>query len=114
MSSAPPGTQAPGTTSVGSNPFTDSHGVSTLTSINVHNLDSVELETYRSQTTGGLFRLYSGCRCTRLITSSETAVYLGLHNRDETTQEVVTHIPDQIPTGGDGENEEGEMLRMFD
>jgi len=66
-----------GTTTVpqASNPFTDPHVASTLASINVHNLDSIELETYRSPTTG------------------DAAIVLGLHNRDGTTQEVAGTIP---------------------
>jgi len=87
---APPPT---GSTTVPGNPFTDSHAVSTLTSVNVHNLDSVEMETYRSQATG------------------ETAVFLELHGRDATTQEVVATIPHEV-ISGDGADSEAEAATV--
>lgn len=76
-----------GTTTVPHNPFTDSHAVSTLTSVDVHNLDSVEMETYRSAATG------------------EAAVFLGLHGRDATFQEVVATIPHEVISGNKSDGE---------
>lgn len=76
-----------------SNPFIDSHAVSTLTRTNVHNLESLELETYRSQNTG------------------ETAIVVGLHDRDGTTQEVAGTIP--LPVGsGDTRDEKVETATV--
>ncbi|KAI9434096.1 hypothetical protein H4582DRAFT_1982485 [Lactarius indigo] len=72
-----------------SNPFIDSHGISTLTDVNVHNLDSVRMETYRSATTG------------------EMTVVMDLHGRDASTRQVVTTVsPETIV--GDETRREGE------
>jgi len=87
---APPPT---GPTTVSHNPFTDARAVSTLTGVDVHNLDTVEMETYRSQATG------------------ETAVFLELHGRDATTQEVVATIPHAL-ISGDGDRADGEVATI--
>jgi len=55
-----------------SNPFTDSHAVSsTLSDVNVGDLNQVDVEAYQSEVTG------------------EAAVVLGLHRQDASTQHIV-------------------------
>ncbi|KAF8270728.1 hypothetical protein EI94DRAFT_1698599 [Lactarius quietus] len=70
-------TQPPplGTTSTHSNPFSDSHETSSLTDVDVGNLNQVEMSIFESDATG------------------EAAIVLGLHNRDGTIQEVGGTIP---------------------
>ena len=38
---------------VGSNPFSDSHRISTITDLSVDDLDRVEMSTYHEETTNG-------------------------------------------------------------
>ncbi|KAH9017274.1 hypothetical protein EDB84DRAFT_1522173 [Lactarius hengduanensis] len=76
-----------------SNPFTDSHAISVLNDVNVHNLDHVRLETYRSTVTG------------------EAAVVMDLHGRDASTQQVFANFsPETIV--GDVTHREGESTSI--
>jgi hypothetical protein len=70
-----------GSTTTTRNPFTDSHAISTLTDIDVRNLDRVEMETYRSKATG------------------EAAVVLDLHSRDASTHQVVATFSPEVIVG---------------
>ena len=46
------------TTSTHSNPFSDTHEVSTLTDVDISDLNQVEMSTFQSEATGGdLFKL---------------------------------------------------------
>lgn len=70
-------TQAPpmGTTSTHTNPFSDSHEVSSLADVDVDDLDQVEMSTYQSETTG------------------DAVVVLDLHGRDSSIQQVIATFP---------------------
>jgi hypothetical protein len=70
-----------GTTSTLSNPFSDSHATTSLTDVDVGNLNQVEMSIFQSRATG------------------EAATVLGLHGRDGTTQEVAATIPLPVVSG---------------
>jgi hypothetical protein len=70
----------PGTVSVASNPFTDSHAISTLTNVPVEDLDRVEMSTYHVETT------------------DEAAVVLDVVAQDKSVQHIVaTFSTEAIP-----------------
>jgi len=79
--SAPSAGPSAGPTTTPRNPFTDSHAISTLTDVNVHNLDHVKMEAYRSKDTG------------------EAAVIFDIHNRDASTQQVLATISPELIAG---------------
>ncbi|KAH9959173.1 hypothetical protein BC827DRAFT_1384777 [Russula dissimulans] len=70
-----------GTTSTHSNPFTDSHAISSLTNVSVNDLTAVEMTTYEREATG------------------EAAAVLKLEKKDASTQYVVTTFPTEIFRG---------------
>ncbi|KAI9444376.1 hypothetical protein BJY52DRAFT_1420819 [Lactarius psammicola] len=72
-----------GTTSTISNPFSDSHEVSSLADVDVGNLNQVEMSTFQSEARG------------------DAAVVLELHGRDGTTQEVSAKFPLAVVTDED-------------
>ncbi|KAF8257041.1 hypothetical protein EI94DRAFT_1761230 [Lactarius quietus] len=74
----PPQPPPTGTTSTFTNPFADSHAVSSLSDIDVSNVSQVEMTTYESEPTG------------------ETAVIYDLHGRDASTQQVVATFSPEI------------------
>ncbi|KAI0299136.1 hypothetical protein B0F90DRAFT_1668778 [Multifurca ochricompacta] len=81
--------------SIPRNPFTDSHAISTLstlTDVAVGDLDSVEMSTYQSEATG------------------EAAVVLDLYGQDASRQQVVATFPSELFSGywTDGEAFESE------
>ncbi|KAH8978652.1 hypothetical protein EDB92DRAFT_549349 [Lactarius akahatsu] len=70
-----------GTTTTLSDPFSDSHAASTLTDIDVGNLNQLEVSTYHSEARG------------------EAAVVIALQGRDATTQEILGMIPLEVFPG---------------
>ncbi len=104
-------TQPPpfGTTSTISNPFSDTHEVSSLADVDVGNLNQVEMSTFESEAGGSQFMISLIVLVTRLIMPPEAAVVLELHGRDGTTQEVSAKFPLAV-VSGDRTDEEGEML----
>ncbi|KAH9053385.1 hypothetical protein EDB87DRAFT_212977 [Lactarius vividus] len=86
-------TQPPplGTVSTISNPFSDTHEVSSLADVDVGNLNQVEMSTFESEASG------------------KAAVVLELHGRDGTTQEVSAQFPLAV-VSGNRTDEEGKML----
>ncbi|KAH8985756.1 hypothetical protein EDB86DRAFT_2957765 [Lactarius hatsudake] len=82
-----------GTTSTLSNPFSDTHEVSTPTDIDVDNLNEVEMSTFRSEATGG------------------AVVVLNLH-RDSSTQQVIATFPPEAFVG-DGTHSDGGSASIY-
>jgi len=89
----PPGPQRSSTPtpSTFSNPFGDSHAVSTLSDIDVSNVDQVEMSRFESEPTG------------------EAAIIMGLRDRDGTTREFVATYPLEVISGY-WAHQGGEML----
>lgn len=91
-----------------SNLPTDSHAVlSVVNDVSVGDLDRLELEAYQSDVTGGLLSILAYYLSKGdLIAYSEGAVFLGLHRRDASTQNILaTFSPtafsnDSADTGG--------------
>ncbi|KAF8265313.1 hypothetical protein EI94DRAFT_1736091 [Lactarius quietus] len=67
-----------GTTSTISNPFTDSHEVSSLADVDIGNLSQVEMSVYASEDTG------------------EAAAIFDLHGRDASTQQVIATFSPEV------------------
>ncbi|KAN0140711.1 hypothetical protein V8E53_001538 [Lactarius tabidus] len=79
----PPGPQRPSTPtpSTFTNPFGDSHAISTLSDMDLSNVDQVEMSRFESEPTG------------------EAAVIMDLHDRDGTTREFVATFPLEAISG---------------
>jgi hypothetical protein len=87
-----------GTTTALSNPFSDSHEVSSLADVDVGNLDQVEMSVYESAT-GGQFMISVDVSVTSLIMSPEAAVVFDLHGRNACTQQVVATFSPEVIVG---------------
>jgi len=68
-------------------PFTDSHAISTLTSMAANDIDGMDMSTFQNEDTG------------------ESAVVFDVHGRDSSTEHIVTTMPTEVLTGDrtDGE-----------
>ncbi|KAH9054577.1 hypothetical protein EDB83DRAFT_2616696 [Lactarius deliciosus] len=91
-------TQPPqlGTTSTISNPFSDTHEVSSLADVDVGNLNQVEMSTFESEASG------------------KAAVVLELHGRDGTTQEVSAQFPLAVVSGDRTDEAETRTVSSYD
>ncbi|KAH9021442.1 hypothetical protein EDB84DRAFT_1512321 [Lactarius hengduanensis] len=91
-------TQPPplGTISTISNPFSDTHEVSSLADVDVGNLNQVEMSTFESEASG------------------KAAVVLELHGRDGTTQEVSVNFPLAVVSGNRTDEAETRTVSSYD
>lgn len=100
LDSRPPPPPPPiGITSTLSNPFTDSHEVSSLADVDVGNLSEVEMSIFQSEAGGGQFVILVVASVMNLNMFSEAAVIFDLHGRDASTQQVVATFSPQFVVG---------------
>jgi len=75
-----------GTGTVASNPFSDSHAISVISDVNVHDLEQVEMTTYRDET------------------SNQAAVVLEMVARDDSVEHVVASFPTEAISQPDSQS----------
>lgn len=95
----PPPPPPIGITSTLSNPFTDSHEVTSLADVDIGNLSEVEMSVFQSEAAGGQFVISIVVSVMSLIVSPEAAVIFDLHGRDASTQQVVATFTPQFVEG---------------
>lgn len=104
--------------SVHSNPFSDSHGVSSvLSGVSINGLDQVDVETYQSEVTGGSSSTVAQyLRAANAIAYPGAAVVLGFHRQNAPTQHIVATFSATVFSNRSADSLTaliGEMLALF-